>query len=306
MIAMAALNFRHLRYFHAIASAGSLSRAATLLNLSQSALSVQLGKLEAQLGHPLFDRVGRGLQLTEAGRIALDYADSVFKTGDELLSTLRGQPAAGRQMLRIGALTTLSRNFQLAFLQPMIGRDDVELIVRSGGLNDLLAQLESHDLDLVLSTRAPQRDGATTLCSHLLDEQPVSLVGRPADSSAPFAFPADLATMPVLLPSPDNEIRAAFDRIVAAAGITPNIAAEIDDMAMLRLMARSSRALTLVPPIVVRDELDAGTLVERCRVPGITERFYAIEQRRRFPNPLIAELLGSGGGSYYARVAFDL
>ena len=62
-------------------------------------------------------------------------------------------------------------------------------------------------------------------------------------------------------------------------------------MAMLRLFARDSRCLALVPPVVVRDELLSGVLVERCRIPEITERFFAISQSRRFPNPLVKEIL---------------
>ena len=88
------LNYNHLRYFWAVAHDGSLTRAAAHMNLSQSALSVQIHKLEDRVGHPLFERSGRKLVLTEAGRIALDYADTVFKAGDELMTTLRGQPLA--------------------------------------------------------------------------------------------------------------------------------------------------------------------------------------------------------------------
>ncbi len=95
-----------------------------------------------------------------------------------------------------------------------------------------------------------------------------------------------------MLPSLASDVRVGFDRLLALAGIRPNVVAEVDDMAMLRLFARESDALTLVPPIVVRDELAAGTLVEHCAIPGLTESFYAIVQARRFPNPLIAELLG--------------
>jgi len=283
------LNYRHLRYFQAIAHEGGLTRAAVRLNLSQSALSVQLQKLEHQLGHPLFERLGKGLKLTEAGRIALDYADTIFETGGELIGTLRGRPRAERQTLRVGALTTLSRNFQLEFLRPVLGRADVELIVRSGTMRALLADLEAHTLDIVLANRAPGRNAATTLRSHLLDEQPASLVGQPR--VAPFRFPEDLATVPVLLPSLESDLRVAFDRILDHAGIRPTILAEVDDMAMLRLLARESSGVTLVPPIVVRDELAAGTLVELCRVPNLAEPFYAIEQQRRFPSPLLAKLL---------------
>lgn len=288
---MRTLNYNHLRYFWTVAHCGSLTRAAGQMNLSQSALSVQIQKLEHQIGHQLFERVGRKLVLTEAGRIALDYADTVFKAGDELLSTLHGRPLANRQVLRVGALTTLSRNFQLDFLRPLVGRDDVELIVRSGNIRDLLAQLEAHALDVVLANSAAPRDARSSLRNHLLDEQPVSLVGHPRSGRWKFRFPDDLRTVPLLLPSLDSDIRVAFDRVLELAAVRPVILAEVDDMAMLRLLARESEGVTLVPPIVVRDELDTGVLVEHCRIREVTETFYAIVQRRRFPNRLLSEVL---------------
>lgn len=288
------LNFNHLRYFWAVAHEGSLTRAAQHMNLSQSALSVQIQKLEHQMGHPLFERVGKKLVLTEAGQIALDYADTVFKAGDELMSTLRGRPTASRQVLRVGALTTLSRNFQLEFLRPLVGRSDVELIVRSGNMRDLLAQLEAHAIDVVLANSAAPRDARSALRNHLLNAQPVSLVGRPRADGRALRFPDDLRSEPLLLPSLDSDIRVAFDRILEMAGIRPVILAEVDDMAMLRLMAREREGVALVPPIVVRDELESGILVEHCRIPEVTESFYAIIQKRRFPNALLSELLARG------------
>jgi len=291
---MPTLNYHHLRLFHCIAHEGSLTRASETLHLSQSGLSVQLQKLEQQLGHSLFERRGKKLILTEAGRIALDYADTVFETGSELVKVLQGRPGAARQILRVGALTTLSRNFQLAFLRPIIGRSDVELVVRSGTMRELLAQLEMHSLDVVLATTAVRRDAGTDLHSHLIAEQPVSLVGRPGLHPASVDFPEILRSVPVTLPGLDSEIRVALDRVLSLAGIALIIQAEVDDMAMLRLLAREGDGLAVVPPIVVQDELDAGLLVEHCRIPDVTERFYAIVQARRFPNPLLQELITAG------------
>jgi LysR family transcriptional activator of nhaA len=156
-----------------------------------------------------------------------------------------------------------------------------------------LAQLEAHALDIVLANNAPQRDAHSSLRNDLLDEQPVSLVGRPRKGKRKFRFPEDLRTEPLLLPSLDSEIRVAFDRVLERANIRPNILAEVDDMAMLRLLAREREGVTLVPPIVVRDELAAKILVEHWRSPDVTERFYAIVQKRRFPNSLVAELLNA-------------
>ncbi len=284
------LNFHHLRLFQAIAHQGSLTKAASQLNLSQSALSVQVQKLEEQLGHRLFERRGKRLLLTEAGRIALDYADTIFQSGREMLSTLQGRKHA-MQVLRVGAPTTLSRNFQLEFVRPLIGRPGVELVLRSGTMHELMTQLEAHALDVVLATTAVRRDAGSELHSHLLDQQPVSLVSRPRAVTPPFRFPEDLQHEKVLLPSLASDIRLGFDRVLAQAGIRPAILAEVDDMAMLRLLARESPGVTVVPPIVVKDELEAGVLVELCRIPDVTESFHAIVQKRRFPNSLLTELL---------------
>ena len=288
---MSDLNYHHLRYFWAIAHEGKLTKAAERLNVSQSALSTQVKKLEDQLGHSLFERQGRGLRLTEAGRIALDYADTVFQAGDELLSTLQNQGGAERGVLRVGAITTLSRNFQMALLRPVIGRTDVEVIVRSGTTRELLSQLEAHAIDLMLANQPAARDAKTAWHSQLLKEQPVSLVGPPGLVSSEDEFPEVLSRLPVLLPSFDSDLRVAFDRQMELSGVRPIILAEIDDMTMLRLFARESQCLALVPPVVVLDELMDGALVEHFKIPEITERFYAITQTRRFPNPLVKEVL---------------
>ena len=288
---MASLNYNHLRYFWAVAHDGNLTRTAQRLNVAPSALSVQIHKLEAQLGHALFERRGKQLVLTEAGRIALDHADAAFAAGDELLATL-GRGAGGvRQVLRVGALATLSRNFQMAFLRPLLGRDDVELIVRSGGLVDLLASLEAHRLDVVLVNTPPVRDAASPWIAHALDDQPVSLVGTPRRVGAGGEVAALIAREPLVVPTVESSIRQGFDAWVDRLGVPPRLAAEIDDMAMLRLFARADVGLALVPPIVVADELASGRLVEAAQLPELHEAFYAITLRRRFPNPLLRELL---------------
>jgi LysR family transcriptional activator of nhaA len=292
---MAAVNYNHLHYFWTVAREGGLAKAAQRLNVSQSSISVQLKKLEDQLGHALFERHGRGLQLTEEGRIAFDYADRLFETGAELVDRLNGRRQATRHTLRVGAIATLSRNFQLALLKRLIDRHDVHLVVRTGVKAELLEQLASHALDLVLTNRPVRRDSGTPWHSTLLDQQEVSLVAPPAaDGGARLRYPADLADTPVVLPSLDSEVRQAFDRQMETAGIRPIVLAELDDMALLRLFARESGCLTLVPPVVVRDELASGRLVEHHRIPDITESFYAVTLGRRFPNPLVADLLAGG------------
>lgn len=290
---MREINYKHLHHFWAVAHEGGLSRAAERLHLSQSVLSVQIRKLEERLGHALFERRGRRLHLTEAGRIALDHADAIFAAGDELVATL-AQTEGVRRALRVGALATLSRNFQIGFLRPVLGRPDVEVILRSGGAGELMQALESLQLDVVLVNQAPQADAVTPFVTHRVAEQPLSLVGTANTVNTGLDIADLLRLHPVILPTPENNLRVAFDALVDRLGIHPRIAAEIDDMAMMRLMAREGLGLALVPPIVIKDELASGTLVEAARVPDLTETFYAVTVARRFPNPLVRELLAAG------------
>jgi len=285
------LNYHHLRYFRLIARELNLTRAAQKLNLSAPALSLQLKQLEESLGHDLFERRRTGLVLTEAGRLALDYAEAIGRAGEELLDVMQHRPRGGRQILRVGAVATLSRNFQLEFLVPVLHRDDVEVVIRSGGLPELLLLLHSHQVDLVLSNQPARRDAETHWHSHLLAEQPVSLVGVPKWKQRKLRFPEDMKDIPVILPSQESNTRAGFDRILASASVRPRIVAEVDDMAMIRLLAREGEALALVPPVVVQSEIKEGILVETHRIPQVRETFYAVTPSRRFPNPLVAELV---------------
>jgi LysR family transcriptional activator of nhaA len=285
------LNFHHVRYFRIIAGEGSLTRAAEKLHLSPPALSIQLRQLEESLGHALFERTGGGLVLTEAGRVALDYAETIGRAGEELQAVMAEQMPAGRTRLRVGAVSTLSRNFQLEFVQPVLARPDVELILRAGGWRELLVLLRSHQVDVVLANEPVRRDAETPWHSHLLAEQPVSLVGVPAWRKQRRRFPEDFAGVPLILPGGESALRAEFDRLMAAAGVRPLVLAEVDDMAMLRLLAREGAGLALVPPVVVRDEVESRVLVETHRLPELRETFYAITPTRRFPNRLVGELV---------------
>lgn len=285
------LNYHHLRYFWAIAHEGGLTRAAAKLNVAQSALSIQLKQLEDNLGHPLFVRKNRQLVLTEAGQIALRHADSIFRTGEELIDTLQHRGRKSLQILRIGAVATLSRNFQWEFLKPLRNRKDVELVLRSGGVRELVAQLRNHELDVVLMNHGLKRDAESGYFTHLLAEQEIVLVGRPGRGR--FEFPEGFRNARVVLPTLESDIRAGFDLIVDQAGVRPTIVAEVDDMAMLRVLALRLRALAVVPKVVVQDELRSGELVEHYKFPSITERFYAVTPSRTFPNPLVKELIGA-------------
>lgn len=288
---MSRLNFHHLHYFWAVAKEGNLTRAAALLHVSQSALSAQIRQLEEQLGQDLFARTGRSLQLTEAGQLALGYADSIFAAGAELTALMSEGHRMQRQVLRIGAVATLSRNFQENFLRALLARDDVELVLQSGSLVDLLGRLRVHTLDLILSNQRVHASSDNPWRCQRIARQPVSLVGKPRPRRKAFRFPDELAEVPLLLPGRDNDIRAGFDLMCDQLGIRYRLRAEVDDMALLRLLARDSDGVALLPTVVVQDELRSGLLVEYGVVPDLYENFYAISVQRRFSPPLIKALL---------------
>jgi LysR family transcriptional regulator, transcriptional activator of nhaA len=285
------LNYHHLRYFWIVAHEGSLTRAAKKISIAQSALSMQISTLEAYLGQPLFERTGRKLVLTEAGHVALDFADSIFAKGDELLGTLRKLEQPKQNVLRVGALTTLSRNFQIGFLGPVLADSGVEVTIQSGTLDKLLDSLGNYQLDIILSNVMPPRSENTRWVAHAIDTQPVSLIGRPEPPRAHLPLEALLQHEALVLPTTQSSIRIGFDALVNRLGVQPHIVAQVDDMAMLRLVTREHSGLAVVPPIVVKDELDAGVLVEIAKLPGLVETFFAITLDRRFPNPLLSDIL---------------
>ena len=301
-IAMARLNFHHLHYFWAVAREGHLTRAAARLHVSQSALSTQIKRLEGELGQALFTRSGRTLELTEAGRLALSYAEDIFTSGNELVALLREGRREERQVLRIGAVATLSRNFQENFIRPLLQRDDVELMLQSGNLIDLLGRLRVHTLDLILSNRRVHASAEDPWRCRRIARQPVSLVGKPRPRRKAFRFPDELAEVPLLLPGRDNDIRAGFDLLCEQYGLRYRLRAEVDDMALLRLLARDSDSVALVPTVVVQDELSSGRLVEYAVVPGLYETFFAISLHRRFEPPLLKSLLKQSEEAFLAPV----
>jgi len=285
------LNFRHLHYFWVVAKEEHLTRAAERLHVSQSAISSQIRQLEDELGHELFLRDGRMLRLTEVGSLVLGYAESIFNLGAELLETVRGGDGQDMPELRVGAVATLSRNFQQNLLRPVIGDENLHLVIESASLEELIGRLRVHKLDLILSNRPVTADDQLPLSCRRIARQTVCLVGPPRPGRRRFRFPDDLADTALLLPGHSSEIRSQFDLLCEELGLAPKISAEVDDMAMLRLLARDSGSVAMVPEVVVQDELEHGILGKYCEVPDIHENFYAITARRHFRSAALKAVL---------------
>lgn len=289
------LNFHHLLYFWRVAKLGHLTRAAEELHTSQSAVSAQIRQLEERFGDDLFTRKGRKLILTDTGQLVLAYADNIFGLGEEMLGRLQGR-TAGLTRLRVGSVGTLSRNYQENWIRPLLADPDVVLTLESGLLNDLVARLVQHQLDVVLSNETVPADPDRPMHCLFLGSQSISLVG-PASrwASQSLRIPEDLDGVDIALPGPRHALRAQFDALCATAGVAPRLRAEVDDMAMLRLIARDSGWLTLLPEVVVQDELRTGALVTVGHSAALQERFYAITTPHRHRIEALERLLAGRG-----------
>lgn len=270
------LNFNHLFYFWRVAKRGHLTRAAKELHTSQSAISAQIRQLEQRLGEDLFAREGRRLVLTDAGQLVLAYAENIFGLGQEMLGRLQGR-TAGITRLRVGSVATMSRNYQKNWIWPLLADPSVVLTLESGLLEGLISRLVQHQLDVVLANETVPSDPDRPLHCRYLGSQPISLVG-PANRwrAQSLRIPQDLDGLDIVLPGPRHALRAQFDALCAAAGVSPRLRAEVDDMAMLRLIARDSGCLAILPEVVVQDELRTGVLVTVGRSTELQEHFYAI------------------------------
>jgi LysR family transcriptional activator of nhaA len=276
MIKLEQLNFHHLFYFWRVAKVGHLTRAALEVHTSQSALSAQIRQLEARLGEPLFEREGKRLLLTVTGRLVLSYAEDIFGLGQEMLGRLQGQ-SEGMIRLRVGSVSTLSRNYQENWIRPLLADQSVVLTLESGLLEGLLDRLLQHQLDVVLANETVPAKSSRPLHCRFLGSQAISLVGPSAVwKGRSLRIPQDLDGADIALPGPRHALRAQFDALCITAGVKPRLRAEVDDMAMLRLIARDSGWLTVLPEVVVQDELQSGSLMKVGQLTDLQENFYAI------------------------------
>jgi LysR family transcriptional activator of nhaA len=285
------LNYHHLYYFWRVAVAGNLTNVAKELHISQSALSAQIKQFEHNMDVKLFELRGRRLNLTVHGHRVLAYAQDIFSKGEELESFLRKGSISEKQHLSIGVLTTLSRNFVESFISPLLANPDVSFSLTAKGMTNLLNDLANHELDLVLTNLPIGVDTKNPLWqTQLVSRQPLAIVG-PKVNRIHDSFPTGYQNMRWVLPGQDTEIRAAFNSFCATWQYQPDVQAEADDMAMLRLLARDSGALVVLPPVVVKDEIEQGVLEVYQRLPNVYENFYAITAQRKFVPEVLLALL---------------
>jgi len=283
------LNYNHLHYFWAVAREGSLVRAAAELRLAPSTLSGQIRILEQQLGVKLLTRAGRGLVLSDAGRIVYKYSGEIFSLGRELQEALRGRVVGRATTVVVGIADVLPKLVARRLLEPLIRTaQTTHLVCREDKPSRLLAELAMHNVDVILSDSPVGPSAPIRAFSHLLGECGVALFAAPRlYKTYRKGFPRSLDGAPLLMPAENTALRRSLEVWFAERSIRPTIVGEFEDSALLKVFGQS--ALGLFPAAtVISDEVIRQYQVKQLgELEGVRERFYAISTQRRLKDPSI-------------------
>ncbi|MGZ3744245.1 MAG: LysR family transcriptional regulator [Pseudobdellovibrionaceae bacterium] len=288
---MERINHHHLFIFWNLAKYGTFIRTAEELSIAQSAVTLQIKNLENILGLELIDRSNKRKPLiTEAGRKVLEYADSIFETSFELLKWAKQGELAKKQVLRVGALSGLSRNFQFQFLKPIIGSSHIKIEITTGDQDKLVKLLREHSLDLILSSHNISIEGKSTFHAHVLTKSPLVFVSNSKFKKG-LTLRQALQNKSLYIPGHNFEARPELDAYFEKLKITPKIFGEIDDVALLRIFALRSGQVVVLPLMGVIDDVIAKNLCVLGNAGQIEQRFYAITRQRIFPHPIVGQLI---------------
>jgi len=289
---MAVLNFKHLRYFWMVAKTGSIARAAEQLHLTPQSISGQLSEFSQTLGAELFRRSGRNLELTDAGRRILSYAEEIFTIGDELLDVLHDQKAKKTLPFRVGIADSLSKSVAYRLVEPALKLDEpVRLVCREGRLASLLAELAIHRLDMIIADRPMPGNLNVRGYSHLLGESGLTVFCSPRlIADCPGSFPALLDNAPFLLPGEDAAIRPKLVQWFEANNLRPRIVGEFDDSALIKAFGQAGAGLFVAPTAIVEHVCEQYKVVEVGRIDTVVEQLYAITTERRLTHPAIVAI----------------
>ncbi|MRV73103.1 transcriptional activator NhaR [Duganella sp. FT92W] len=290
----AGINFRHLYFFWAVAKEGSVTRAAERLGLAIQTVSTQLALLDQSLGKALLTQQGRRLVPTEAGRVALDYADQIFQLEDQLQQAL-SDVDAGRMRLTVGisdSLPKLVAYHLLATTQAL--EKPVKLICMEDEYDALLADLALNKLDVVLTDRAVRATPSLRVFSHLLMESQMQLYGVPKLARRYRRnFPLSLHGAPLLMPTRNNALRGRIDAWFVQHGVRPDVVGEFEDNAMLNTFGRNGMGLFFAPAVLAQDMREQFDVDLVGQAPELREQFYAISNERKIKHPAVEAILES-------------
>jgi len=285
----AMLNYKHLHYFRTVAKAGAINRAAEKLHLAPQTLSGQISAFETRLGVALFRRSGRRLELTDAGRTALAYADEIFHVGAELEEALQNRAAAPVHPFRVGIADVVPKAIAYQLLAPALALGEpVKLVCREDRLQQLAAELSIHRLDMVLADRPLPSSMDIKGYSHPLGECGIAfLAAKSVAKKLKPDFPDALHGAPLLIPGEDSALRVPLLRWLERNSLQPTIVGEFDDSALMSAFGQAGAGVFPVPLTTAREVMKQYNVIELGRTLDIRERFFAISVERRLSHPAV-------------------
>ncbi len=290
------MNFKHLHYFWTVARSGGIARASERLHLTPQTVSAQIKLLEDSLGTALFRPAGRGLELTETGRLTLSYADEIFALGDELKSALASRGSAPLRPFRVGITDVVPKAIAYRLLEPAAKlAEPVRLVCREGKLDRLLAELALHRLDLVIADRPIPPNINVRGYSQKLGESEIAVFASPELADGCGEFPQCLDNAPFFLPGDDATVRSHLERWLEQMRLAPRVVAEFDDSALMKAFGQAGGAY-FPAPTVLAPELEAHYGVKLVgRIESVREAFYAITAERRITHPAVRAVTEGAG-----------
>lgn len=286
------LNYHHLLYFWTVVREGGISKAAEKLRLSQPTISAQIRQLEESLGERLFQRQGRTLVPTDTGRLVFRYADDIFSIGRELMETLRGRPAGRPLQLTVGVANAVPKLIVYRLLRPALqGPEAVQLMCREDSPDQLLAELATHALDVVISDAPAPEHVRVKAFNHLLGESDTAFFA-PAALAARLRrrFPASLRDAPALLPARNTALRRGIDQWFAKEDLQPRVIAEFEDTALMKVFSQAVPAVFPAPAAIEQDICRFYGVRVVGRTSAVRERYYAISVERRLKHPAVVAI----------------
>jgi LysR family transcriptional regulator, transcriptional activator of nhaA len=288
------LNFRHLYYFWVVAKEGSVTRAAERLDVAVQTISAQLALLEQSVGKALLAPQGRRLALTEAGRIALNYADQIFLLGEQMQDALAGD-VDGTMRLTVGISDSLPKLIASRLLDAALQLPQrVRLVCSEGNFESLLGDLSVHKLDVVLTDRPVPPGTNLRVFSHSLGDSEVNLFALP-DMAKQYRtkFPESLNGAPLLLPTRNNAIRGRIDHWFETHELRPDVVGEFDDNALLNTFGQRGLGLFPAPSALAADVKKQFGAVPVGALTGVQEQFFAISNERKIKHPAVEAILSA-------------
>ncbi|MGE0623663.1 MAG: transcriptional activator NhaR [Pseudomonadales bacterium] len=289
------LNYNHLLYFWTVASEGSIARASEVLHLTPQTISGQLKLLEESVGEPLFLRAGRGLVLTDMGRVVSQYADEIFSLGAELAQRVRGREHGAPVAFNVGVVNSIPKLIAYRILEPALELEsEVRIVCREGELDALLGDLAVHKLDLVVSDRPIPEGLNVRAYNHRLGESGVQFFAhRRVASRYTRRFPGCLDGAAVLMPVNGSQLRRALEEFFDRSGVVPRVIAEFDDSALLKAFGEAGAGFFPAPEAIapqVEHMYHARSIGD---VAGVSEAFYAISPERKIKHPAVIRITES-------------